>query len=39
VGEISNDYVLLIDRATEDEAQTFVLYHAIESIVVIEGPG
>jgi sRNA-binding regulator protein Hfq len=38
VGEISNDYVLLIDRATEDEAQTFVLYHAIESIVVIEGP-
>ena len=36
VGEITNDYVLLTDRKTEDEAQTFVLYEAIESIVVSE---
>ena len=35
VGEITNDYVLLTDRET-NESQTFVLYHAIESIVVIE---
>ena len=39
VGEISNDYVLLTDRGTEDEAQTFVFYEAIESIVVMEVPG
>jgi sRNA-binding regulator protein Hfq len=32
VGEITNDYVLL----TEGETQTFVVYEAIESIVVIE---
>ena len=34
VGEITNDYVLLTDGASE----TFVLYEAIESIVVIEPP-
>jgi hypothetical protein len=34
VGEITNDYVLLTDRETQDEIQSFVLYHAIESIVV-----
>lgn len=32
VGEITNDYVLLKDSETE----TFVLYEAIESIVVID---
>lgn len=32
VGEITNDYVLL----TDGESETFVLYEAIESIVVIE---
>jgi sRNA-binding regulator protein Hfq len=39
VGEISNDYVLLTDRATEDGTQTFVFYAAIESIVVVVAPG
>ena len=38
VSEITNDYVSLTDRETEDETQTFVLYDAIESIVVIEVP-
>lgn len=38
VGEISNDYVLLIDRGSEDGSQTFVFYEAIESIVVMEVP-
>ena len=32
VGEITNDYVLLIDRESGDETQTFVLFEAIESI-------
>jgi sRNA-binding regulator protein Hfq len=39
VGEISNDYVLLTDRATDDGTQTFVFYAAIESIVVVVLPG
>ena len=37
VTEITNDYVSLTDREAEDETQTFLLYEAIESIVVIEG--
>ena len=36
VGEITNDYVLLTDHQTPGDAQTFVLYEAIESIVVDE---
>ena len=36
VAEITNDHVLLIDRETKDENQTFVLYNAIESVVVME---
>ena len=39
VGEISNDYVLLTDRVTDDGTQTFVFYAAIESIVVMVVPG
>jgi hypothetical protein len=39
VGEISNDYVLLSDRGTDDGTQTFVFYEAIESIVVMVTPG
>lgn len=39
VSEITNDYVLLTDRETEGEAPTFVLFDAIESVVVIETPG
>ena len=35
VGEITNDYVLL----TDDKNQNFVIYEAIESIVVSETPG
>ena len=38
VGEITNDYVLLAGVGTEDEPGTFVLYEAIESIVVSEEP-
>ena len=34
VGEITNDYVSLTDRDGEDEAQTFIFFDAIESIVV-----
>ncbi len=39
VGEITNDYVLLTDRQTPGDPQTFVLYEAIESIVVDETQG
>ncbi len=38
VGEITNNYVALSDRDGEDETQTFLFFHAIESIVVIETP-
>jgi len=34
VGEITNDYVALIDRDGEDETQTFIFFVAIESIVI-----
>ena len=36
VGEITNDYVLLIGDESADKAQTFVLFAAIESIVIVE---
>jgi hypothetical protein len=39
VGEITNDYVLLADRQTSGNQQTFVIYEAIESIVVDETSG
>jgi hypothetical protein len=39
VGEITNDYVVLTDRESEDQTQTVVLFHAIESVVVMEVPG
>lgn len=35
VGEITNDYVALTDRETEDETQTFVFFHAIESVLLV----
>ena len=38
VVEITNDYVSLSDRDSEDKTQTFVLFNAIESVVVIEVP-
>ena len=38
VSEITNDYVSLIDRQTEDDTQTFILYSSIESLVVIASP-
>jgi hypothetical protein len=38
VSEITNDYVSLSDRETEDDTQTFVLFSAIESLVVITAP-
>jgi hypothetical protein len=34
VSEITNDYVSLIDRESEDQAQTFVLFEAMESFVI-----
>jgi hypothetical protein len=36
VVEITNDYISLNDRDTENKTQTFVLFGAIESIVVVE---
>ena len=38
VGDITNDYVSLIDREAKDEIQTFVFFEAIESLVVMEMP-
>lgn len=38
VVEVTNDYVSLSDRDTEDKTQTFVLFDAIESVAVGEGP-
>jgi phenolic acid decarboxylase len=36
VVEVTNDYVSLSDRDTEDQTHTFILFPAIESVVVIE---
>lgn len=38
VTEVTNDYVSLIDPEAEDDTQTFVLFDAMESLVVIELP-
>jgi hypothetical protein len=38
VAEITNDYVSLNDRDTENQTTTFVLFNAIESVVVAETP-
>ncbi len=38
VSEVTNDYVSIIDRETGDDAQTFILYSAIESLIVINVP-
>ena len=38
VGEITNDYVSLINREAEDETQNFVFFEAMESLVVMETP-
>lgn len=38
VVEITNDYVSLSDRAAENKTQTFVLFAAIESVVIVEVP-
>lgn len=34
ISDITNDYVSLIDRESEDQTQTFVLFEAIESFVI-----
>lgn len=34
VAEITNDYVSIVDRQTEDDVQTFLLFSSIESVVV-----
>jgi hypothetical protein len=38
VSETTNDYVSLIDRETEEDTQTYVLFSAIESLVVLTAP-
>lgn len=38
VSEITNDYVSLIDRESEDDAQTFILFSSLESLVVVTAP-
>jgi len=37
VVEITNDYVALNDREAENNALTFILFNAVESVVVVEG--
>ncbi|HEV7473595.1 MAG TPA: hypothetical protein VGN90_06090 [Pyrinomonadaceae bacterium] len=37
VVEVTNDYVSLSDRDSEDKTQIFVLFNAIESVVLGEG--
>lgn len=39
VGEITNDYVLLSDHQAPGDPQTFVIYEAIEAVVVEETAG
>jgi ribosome maturation factor RimP len=36
VTEVTGDYVALTDREIEGESQTYILFEAIESLVVIE---
>jgi hypothetical protein len=36
VNEITNDYVSLVDRESEDETETFVLFEAMESFVITD---
>ena len=38
VSEITNDYVSLIDRDTEDDTQTFILFSSIECVAVVTPP-
>jgi ferredoxin-fold anticodon binding domain-containing protein len=38
VNEITNDYVSLIDRDSDDQTQTFVLFEAMESFVITDPP-
>lgn len=38
VAEVTNDYVLLSDRDSEGNPQTFVLFNAIESVTPAEAP-
>ena len=38
VQEITNDYISLVDRDSEDESQTFLFYAAIESFIVSTKP-
>ena len=33
VNEVTNDYVSLVDRESDDETQTFILFEAMESFV------
>ena len=39
VTEVTGDYVALTDRETEDGTKTYILFEAIESLVVVEPPG
>jgi hypothetical protein len=36
VSEVTNDYVSLVDRDSDDETQTFVLFEAMESFVITQ---
>ena len=36
VSEVTNDYVALIDRESEGEPQTFVIFDAMESFIAME---
>ena len=38
VGEVTNDYVLLIKGEAENQTQTYVFLNAMESLLLIDGP-
>jgi hypothetical protein len=38
ISEVTNDYVSLVDRESDDKTQTFVLFEAMESFVITNPP-
>ena len=38
VNEVTNDYVSVVDRESDDETQTFILFEAMESFVISNPP-
>jgi hypothetical protein len=38
IGEITDDYVALIEREIIDSSQVFVFFNSIESMILVEAP-